>query len=79
MAQIALNNATYTQLNTVDSAYLVQNTSGSPILVSADAAPVLGDGGFVLQNGQAIGNGDIAAILWGITLSPSGAVVEVAE
>ena len=80
MAQVVINNATYTQLNTVDSAYLIQNTSGSPIKIAFGATqPIPTATGFILDHQQGIGNADFIGLAWGLATSLGDGSVEVAE
>ena len=80
MAQVIINNSTYTQLNTASDAYLIQNTTGSPIKIAiAGSLPAPTASGFIINHGQAIGNSDFEGLCWGITTQPDGGSVEVAE
>jgi len=62
--QVLLNSSTYTELNTVADSFMIQNTSGSPIIVTASAAvPNDSDSGFILQAGDKLTNADYAELL----------------
>ncbi len=77
MAAITLNDTSYTQINTDAADYLAQNLSGDYVYLIASATQPLitADPEIILKKGQAIGDGDKVAILWGMTKSPNGATV----
>ena len=79
MATITITNTEFTQINTDATTYLAQVTSASPVRVIAAATlPVpTTEGGYILQQHDAISNADIESLLWGITQMPDGASIEV--
>ncbi len=70
--QVLLNNSTYTELNTVPDSFMIQNTSGSDILVTAAVTPEPTETGFILKAGAWITDKDYSGIFSGKSVQDTG-------
>ncbi len=81
MARVKLVHTQYTQINTVDDSYLIQNMSKSSVdLIVAGSQPdvaTLPD--FTLLPLYGIGNSDVVGLVWGKTSDQSGSAVGLVE
>ncbi len=81
MPRVKLVHTQYTQINTIEDSYLIQNMSKSSVdLIVASSQPdvaTLPD--FTLLPLYGIGHSDVAGLVWGKTSDQSGSSVGLVE
>ncbi len=79
--RVEVNNTTYTQLNTVEDNYLIQNVGSDDLhIIFSDTAPAdTASFDIILQANDAVGHNHMSGICWGKTTSKMPASVSVVE
>ena len=81
MARVTLNKDTYTQVNTDEAAFLIQNVSSDVVVVIISDTQPADDAAydFVLNPTNGIGNFDVQGIVWAKCVTFDSVDVSVVE